>query len=122
MKYTVKSHPIIRTSDDEVFARMNVPSGLQSNGEWPLHYGIEQKDNGSSIQHNSNTDDGGVSAKLAAAKAALSSAKNSSVSGRPAPVVKRAVAPKNPTPSSGPSLSDELKAKRDNVQSYSDSQ
>lgn len=115
---------MIRTSDDEVYLRLNVPSGLESNGKWPLHYGIEQSDGGSSIQHNSNTDDGGVSAKLAAAKSALANANNSNVSTRPSPV-KRAVVPKpvaGQTTQSGPSLADELKAKSQNVQQYSDSQ
>lgn len=115
---------MIRTSDDEVYLRLNVPSGLESNGKWPLHYGIEQKDDGSSIQHNSNTDDGGVSRMLSDAKAALSRANNSNVSAKPAPV-KRAVVPKpvaGQSAQSGPSLADELKAKSDNVKQYSDSQ
>lgn len=120
-----KTRPMIRTSDDEVYLRLNVPSGLESNGKWPLHYGIEQNDDSSAIQHNSNTDDGGVSAKLAAAKSALDSAKNSNVSAKITSPAKRAVVPKpvaGQTTPSGPNLSDELKAKRDNVQAYSDSQ
>lgn len=122
---TTTTRPMISMSEDEVYLRLNVPSGLQTNGKWPKTYGIDQdaepNPSVSPIMHNDNSNDGGVSAKLAAAKATLAGAQNSNVSARPAPVVKRAKAPiSQPTPS-GPSLSDELAAKRKNVDDYAGS-
>lgn len=122
---TTTTRPMISMSEDEVYLRLNVPSGLQTNGKWPKTYGIDQdaapNPSESPIMHNDNSNDGGVSAKLAAAKGALASANNSNVSARPAPVVKRAKAPVQATPISGPSLSDELAAKRKNVDDYAGS-
>lgn len=128
----IKRMPPTRTipypamSDDEVYLRINVPDGLQSNGKWPTTYGIvqnaHQDPSESVIMHNDNSDDGGVSAKLAAAKSALASANNSNVSARPASPVKRATVPTKPATQSGPSLGDELAAKRKNVEDYGASQ
>lgn len=119
--------PMPAISDNEIYLRFNVPDGLESNGSWPMKYGIVQDahrdPDGSVIPH--NDDDGGVSAKLAAAKAALASANNSNVSPRKsksAVVRPVAAAPvSKPTTQSGPTLADELEVKRKNVQDYADS-
>jgi hypothetical protein len=128
----IKRMPATRTipyppvSDDEVYLRINVPDGLETNGKWPTTYGIVQNGHPdpseSVIMHNDNSDDGGVSAKLAAAKGVLASANNSNVSRRAAPVVKRATVPATQPPTSGPSLADELAAKAKNVNDYANQQ
>lgn len=123
-----KTYPWPHMSDGEVYLRLNVPDGLQNNGKWPEYYGIDQKahqdPSESVIEHNDNSNDGGVSAKLAAAKSALANANNSNVSAQPIKTKQAVVQPKmpkTPTPS-GPSLGDELAAKKKNVDDYASSQ
>jgi hypothetical protein len=45
-------------SDDEVYSRLNVPSGLQTNGTWPKHYGIVQRSHKDESDTSIKTEDG----------------------------------------------------------------
>ena len=45
-------------SDDEVYLRLNVPSGLQTNGTWPKHYGIVQNSHKDQSETSIKTEDG----------------------------------------------------------------
>jgi hypothetical protein len=55
---TIKTHPWPVMSEDEVYLRLNVPSGLQTNGSYPTHYGIVQKAHADPSESPIKTDDG----------------------------------------------------------------
>lgn len=127
----VSKYPMPHMSDNEIYLRLGIPDGLQNDGDQPEHYGIVQKEaadpNRSVIRHNTNDpDDGGVSAKLAAARNALTNAQNSNVSGRgpqknvhpPRPVASTQTGSKPAAPNVG----DELKAKKAIIDQYTDAQ
>lgn len=54
----INVRPMPSTTDDELFLRLNVPSGLQSDGSWPKHYGIVQKSHPGESKTSIKTDDG----------------------------------------------------------------
>jgi hypothetical protein len=54
----IQTRPMPSMSDDELYLRLNVPQGLQSNGTWPTRYGIEQHSHKGESDTSIKTDDG----------------------------------------------------------------
>ena len=55
-KITVKPMPSM--SDDELYLRLNVPQGLQTNGTWQKRFGIVQESHPGQSDTSIKTDDG----------------------------------------------------------------
>lgn len=55
-KITVRPMPSM--SDDELYLRLNVPQGLESNGTWQKRFGIVQESHPGQSKTSIRTDDG----------------------------------------------------------------
>ncbi len=116
--------PMPSVSDMEIYLRLNVPDGLESNGQWPYKYGIVQEAHadaeGSILPH--NDDDPLAVAKGALARADAFTKSATIPAKKPSQTTYTVPKQKNATPpSSGPTLADELAAKRKNVEDYAGS-
>jgi hypothetical protein len=54
----IHTRPMPSMSEDEVYLRLNVPQGLQSDGSWPTHYGIVQHAHKGESSTSIKTEDG----------------------------------------------------------------